>query len=92
VSEDETLDGELVPDDQGRPLPVKRASAQIEPVQVAGAALAAAGGIVAGAATVAAVRAARGGSRRRPARKRSQRQAGVVASRSFLIDVHLLDR
>jgi hypothetical protein len=57
------------------------------------AALAAAGGIVAGAATVAAVRATRGGSRRRslPRSLRGrERPAKVVASRSFLIDVHVL--
>jgi len=59
------------------------------------AALAAAGGVLAGAATVAAVRAvAAVGSRPRPARRLSRRRerANVLASRSFLIDVHLLGR
>ena len=56
------------------------------------AAIAAAGGLVAGAATVAVVRASRSvGSKRRPARpKLRERPARVVASRSFLVDVHLL--
>jgi hypothetical protein len=58
------------------------------------AAIAAAGGIVAGAATVAAVRAVRGGTTRAPKRaglrRRMDRQ--VVASRSFLVDVHVLGK
>lgn len=63
--------------------------------EVASAALAAAGGVLAGAATVAAVRAvsavgSRGGVSRRLARRR--RPGKVIASRSFLVDVHLLDR
>jgi len=62
--------------------------------EVRTAALAAAGGLVAGAATVAVARATRGGSKR-PS-KRSQRgrerPVRVLASRSFLVDVHLLDR
>jgi hypothetical protein len=56
------------------------------------AAIAAAGGALAGAATVAAVRAVsrpRKGSGRRLAR-RSAPPRRVVASRSFLVDVHLL--
>jgi hypothetical protein len=61
------------------------------------AAIAAAGGVLAGAATVAAVRAVgavasrRGSSQRRLLRRR-ERPAKVVASRSFLVDVHLLGR
>jgi hypothetical protein len=56
------------------------------------AALAAAGGLVAGAATVAVVRATRGSSGRRPAKRSrpKQRPVNVVASRSFLVDVHVL--
>lgn len=62
--------------------------------EVRTAALAAAGGVLAGAATVAAVRAvgavsARRGSPRRLGRRRERQ---VVASRSFLVDVHLLGR
>lgn len=57
-------------------------------------AIAAGAGIVAGAATVAAVRATRGpSSRRRSGRGRllgRERPQRVVASRSFLVDVHVL--
>lgn len=58
------------------------------------AAIAAAGGLVAGAATVAIARATRGGSSKKPARRsRSKdRPVKVLASRSFLVDVHLIDR
>jgi hypothetical protein len=64
--------------------------------EVKSAALAAAGGVLAGAATVAAVRvvtgaAARARAPRRLTRRRRERQ-NVVASRSFLVDVHLLGR
>jgi hypothetical protein len=59
------------------------------------AAIAAAGGLVAGAATVAAVRAVRGAGQ--PKRQRGRRilgrrpeQTSIVASRSFLVDVHIL--
>jgi hypothetical protein len=60
------------------------------------AAIAAAGGVLAGAATVVAIRAvgavtSRKGSPRRLAR-RPDRPVNVVASRSFLVDVHLLGR
>jgi hypothetical protein len=60
------------------------------------AAMAAAGGVLAGAATVAAVRAvgaatSRRGSSRRLFRRR-EAPGRVVASRSFLVDVHLLGR
>jgi hypothetical protein len=59
--------------------------------EVKTAALAAAGGIVAGAATVAVVRAAgRTASPRRRNRRALRRDQNIVASRSFLVDVHLL--
>jgi hypothetical protein len=59
--------------------------------EVKTAALAAAGGIVAGAATVAVVRAAgRTASPRRRGRRGLRRDQNIVASRSFLVDVHLL--
>jgi hypothetical protein len=70
------------------PLPVLRA-------EVRTAAIAAAGGVLAGAATVAAVRAVTAvGSRARAPRGLGRRRGrpNVVASRSFLIDVHLLGR
>jgi hypothetical protein len=64
--------------------------------EVRSAALAAAGGVLAGAATVAAVRAVTAAAskvrpQRRLPRRRGDRQ-NVVASRSFLVDVHLLGR
>lgn len=64
--------------------------------EVRTAALAAAGGVLAGAATVAAVRAVTGAAarvkpKRRLGRRRVERQ-NVIASRSFLVDVHLLGR
>jgi hypothetical protein len=74
---------------QGSALPVLRG-------EVRTAAIAAAGGVLAGAATVAAVRAVgavssrRGSSRRLP--RRREAPARVVASRSFLVDVHVLGR
>ena len=65
--------------------------------EVRTAALAAAGGVLAGAATVAAVRAvgavtSRGSAPRLIRRRRDQRPTNVVASRSFLVDVHILGR
>jgi hypothetical protein len=55
------------------------------------AAIAAAGGALAGVATVAAVRAVSSGSLRRRGRPaRRERPVNVIASRSFLVDVHLL--
>lgn len=75
-------------EDPGSSLPVLRP-------EVRTAALAAAGGVLAGAATVAAVRAvSHAASRTRAPRfpgRRRERQ-NVVASRSFLVDVHLLGR
>jgi len=64
--------------------------------EVRTAAIAAAGGVLAGAATVAAVRAVGAvGSRRAAGRRlarRRERPNNVLASRSFLVDVHLLGR
>jgi hypothetical protein len=55
------------------------------------AATAAVGGVLAGAATVATVRAV---AKKSPGRllPRRKRQPSIVASRSFLVDVHLLGR
>jgi hypothetical protein len=104
---DHHLDGEIVAEEDAaaddavdpvRKLP-SRAPEAGSPVlrgEVKSAAIAAAGGVLAGAATVAAVRAvsavgSRASSSRRLTRRR--RPAGkVIASRSFLVDVHLLDR
>jgi hypothetical protein len=76
-------------EERGQALPALRSDVRT-------AALAAAGGVIAGAATVAAVRAvsaagSRAGSSRRLVRRR-ERPAKIVASRSFLVDVHLLGR
>ena len=77
-----------------RPLPLPYQPAAPALREVRTAAIAAAGGALAGVATVAAVRAvSSSAARRRPQRRligRSERP--VVASRSFLIDVHLLGR
>jgi hypothetical protein len=84
--------------EQARPLPDKRRSAEIDVVrdEVRTAAIAAAGGVVAGAATVAAVRAVRGTAKPKRSgllRRKQERKLGeVIASRSFLIDVHVLGR
>ena len=59
------------------------------------AAIAAAGGVLAGAVTVAAVRAVgavASGRKRSSGRRLTRRERPVVASRSFLVDVHLLGR
>jgi hypothetical protein len=72
----------------GAALPVLR-------TEVRSAAIAAAGGVLAGAATVAAVRAvSSAASRPRVPRRLGRRRdrQNVIASRSFLVDVHLLGR
>ena len=81
---------------QVRVLPRENAGSLALRGEVRTAAIAAAGGVLAGAATVAAVRAvgavsSRKGPGRRLSRRR-ERPANVVASRSFLVDVHLLGR
>jgi hypothetical protein len=100
------LEGEVLaeedaePQDAGsvRALPATYEESSSLPVlrgEVKSAALAAAGGVLAGAVTVAAVRAVSAvGSRSRVPRiaGRRQRPAKVLASRSFLVDVHLLGR
>ena len=95
------LDGEVLAEEdaEGAGQPTRALDAYREPpvpvlrTEVRTAALAAAGGAIAGVATVAAVRAvgSRGRSPRRPSRRRAERP-NVLASRSFLVDVHLLDR
>jgi hypothetical protein len=103
---DHHLDGEIVAEEDASaedavdpvrrlPSPAPEAAALVLRGEVKSAALAAAGGVLAGAATVAAVRAvsavgSRGGVSRRLTRRR--RPGKVIASRSFLVDVHLLDR
>jgi hypothetical protein len=86
--------------DPVRPLPAgyevpSGASLPVLRPEVRTAALAAAGGVLAGAATVAAVRAVSGAAARARAPRlpgRRRERQNVVASRSFLVDVHLLGR
>lgn len=77
----------VLPHEEPRPLAVRS--------EARNAAIAAAGGVLAGAATVAAVRAVTAvGSRARAPRRLARRRerVNVLASRSFLVDVHLLGR
>jgi hypothetical protein len=107
VVSDFELDGEVLAEEdagprdatdpvRALPLAYEEPSLPVLRSEVRNAALAAAGGVLAGAATVAAVRAvsaagSKSGSSRRLGRRR-QPPAKVVASRSFLVDVHLLGR
>jgi hypothetical protein len=99
------LDGEIVAEEDAEPrdaepvralpLPYEEAASPVLRTEVRSAAIAAAGGVLAGAATVAAVRAvSAAGSKSRSPRRLSRRRdrQNVVASRSFLVDVHLLGR
>ncbi|HEX8753689.1 MAG TPA: hypothetical protein VF731_09765 [Solirubrobacterales bacterium] len=76
------------------PLPYEEGGLPVLRGEVRTAAIAAAGGVLAGAATVAAVRAvSAAGSRSRSPRRfgtRRRDRQKIVASRSFLVDVHLL--
>jgi hypothetical protein len=99
------VDGEVIAEEDAEladaepvralPLPYREPPSPVLRTEVRSAAIAAAGGVLAGAATVAAVRAvsAVGSKPRSPRRlpRRRDRQ-NVVASRSFLVDVHLLGR
>jgi hypothetical protein len=80
-----------------RPLPERIPDAELQAWRgdARTVAVVAAGGLVAGAATVAAVSAVRAGARRglsRAARRRRGGREKIVASRSFLIDIHVLGR
>ena len=96
VAEEDAAAGDAVSAVRRLPGPAPEPALPVLRGEVKSAALAAAGGVLAGAATVAAVRAvsaagSRAGGARRLSRRR--RPAGkVIASRSFLVDVHLLDR
>ena len=84
---------EVIEAEPVRPLPVRSQGRTIEiwGRQVSPMAVAAAGGAVAGVAVVAVARAARP-PRRPPRRGLFRRREKVVASRSFLVDVHVLGR
>jgi len=84
---------DLVEAEPVRPLPVRAQSGAIEiwGREFGPLAVAAAGGAAAGVAVVAVARAART-ARRPPRRGLFRRREKVVASRSFLVDVHVLGR
>lgn len=90
------VEEEAVDPQPSRPLPARREESTDVALwtgEVKTAALAAAGGLVAGAATVAVVRATRNAAPRRRGRRGirgRERPQHVIASRSFLVDVHLL--
>jgi hypothetical protein len=88
-----------VPESDVRPLPARAEPGGVEAWrgEVRTAAIAAGAGVVAGAATVAAVRAVRAVGTTKRGRRALGRRAkdapqGIIASRSFLVDVHLLGR
>ena len=71
-------------------VPVPQVTAAAGVVVAKQAAAVAATSFAAGVVTVAAVRAGRSVRARRKARRRARQMAPVLATRSFLIDVHLL--
>ena len=94
MSEPEQIEAEeLVEAEPVRPLPVRAEGRTIEvwgrevPLVVA-----AAGSAAAGVAVVAIARSAARAPRRPPRRGLFRRREKVVASRSFLVDVHILGR
>jgi hypothetical protein len=76
------------------PAPSRRGEIEAWRGEMRTAAIAAAGGLVAGAATVAAMRAVRSNPARRQRSRRGLRRRQdpprIVASRSFMVDVHIL--
>lgn len=94
---EEPLDeGETEASSEVRPLPERRTTAELTSWrgEVKAMAVVAAGGLAAGAATVVAVSAAKavtGGRGKRPVRRRAGDRE-VLATRSFLVDVHVLGR
>jgi hypothetical protein len=96
VEEEPAPDAEE-PLEEPRRLPARARPGELEAWrgEMRTAAIAAAGGVVAGAATVAVVRAVRGGAQRSGSKRTGLRrrvERPVVASRSFLIDVHVLGK
>lgn len=85
---------EVVEAEPVRPLPARSEGRTIElwGREVGPLAVAAAGGAAAGIAVVAVARAAARSPRRPPRRGLFRRREKVVASRSFLVDVHVLGR
>lgn len=77
-----------------RPVPERRSGAELDSWrgEVRAIAVVAAGGIAAGAATVAALSVAKRSGVRSRAIRRVRGNRDIVASRSFLVDVHVLGR
>jgi hypothetical protein len=98
AEEMELVEAEIVEDDgPAENLPEAAAPAQVVRAreEVRTAALVAAGGVVAGAATVAAVHVARTSAKRLPQllrRNKGPQEPAILATQSFRVDVHLLDR
>jgi hypothetical protein len=98
IEEPEAGDGEPLEAEVRRlPEPSRRTEVEAWRGEVRTAAIAAGAGVVAGAATVAAVRAVRSAgspnkSRRSRLRRKQEPPRSIIASRSFLVDVHLLGR
>ena len=94
VDPERTAEQEVVEAEPVRPLPVRVEGRTIElwGRQVGPLAVAAAGGAAAGVAVVAIAKAASRAPRRPPRRGLFRRREKVVASRSFLVDVHVLGR
>jgi hypothetical protein len=95
VEEPQPDDMQELPQPSRLPEPSRRVDVEAWRGEVRTAAIAAAGGLVAGAATVAAVRAVRsvGQTKRQRGRSilgRRTEATNIVASRSFLVDVHIL--
>jgi hypothetical protein len=84
LDEPEVVDGELVEARSGADVVVRRA---LPPVAIAAGV--AVTGVAAGMATVAVVHRRQA---RRAAKRRKKTLGRVMASRSFLLDVHVLDR
>ena len=97
VEEPAADDGEELEEPSRLPEPSRRTEVEAWRGEVRTAAIAAAGGLVAGAATVAAVRAVRSSGvprrqRQRRLLRRRQEPPSIIASRSFMVDVHILGR
>jgi hypothetical protein len=93
MSDEPQQDVEVIEAEPVRPLPARKSGGTIEiwGREVGPLAAAAAGGAAAGLAVVAVARATRS-PRRPPRRGLFRRREKVVASRSFLVDIHVLGR
>jgi hypothetical protein len=96
IEEPVSDEGEPLSETEVRALPQRRTTTELTTWrgEVRAIAVVAAGGLAAGAATVAAVSAAKAVSGGRAGRsvRRRKNDRDIVATRSFLVDVHLLGR